>query len=115
MNGAMDLGRYTAEMDKLRRQKTELERRGRELDQRQQMEHDSHNALEHIDRFCRQVTQGLDSLTFEARQQLLQLLVEKVTVEDGRARVETIIPPLGGPDNLRTLRGSTGSPRRAPP
>ena len=109
MNGAMDLSRYRAEMDKLRQQRTELERRGRELDQRQQWEQHSRNALEHVDRFCRQVTQGLDTLTFEERQQLLALLVEKVTVEDGRARIETVIPTTG-PDKLRSPCGEPVEP-----
>ena len=105
---AMELDRYKAEMEKLRKQKRELERRDRELDQRQQLEQDSRSALDHLDRFCRQVTQGLDALSFEERQQLLKLLVEKVTVEAGRARIETVIP--AEQDNLRNLRGDVVTP-----
>ena len=105
---AMGLDRYKVEMDKLRQQKSDLDRRHRELDQRQQQEQHSRSALDHIDRFCRQVTQGLDALTFEEREQLLKLLVEKVTVEDGRARIETVIPT--GPENLRNPRGELVEP-----
>ena len=38
------------------------------------------------------MSEGLDHLTFEERQQLLRLLVERVTVREDRIRVETIIP-----------------------
>ena len=93
-------------MERLRNQKNELDRRKEELEKRQQLEQHSRDALEHLERFSRQVTQGLDVMTFEERQQLLQLLVERVTVENGRAVVETIIP--GGPD------GNLRNPRREP-
>jgi len=45
-------------------------------------------ALEHLERFCRQVSQGLETLTFEERQQLLRLVVERITVDNGRIRIE---------------------------
>ncbi len=106
---AMGSDRYKVEMNKLRHQKSDLDRRDRELDQRQQLEQHSRNALDHIDRFCRQVTQGLDALAFEEREQLLKLLVEKVTVDDERARIETVIPT--GPDNLRNPRGEPVEPQ----
>ena len=101
-NEAVELGRYKAEMARLREHKRELDRRTQELERRQQQEQDSHYALEHLDLFCRRVTQGLDELTFEERQQLLRLVVEKVTVDNGRVRIETVIPP--GDDKLRNRR-----------
>ena len=55
------------------------------------------------------MTQGLDALTFEERQQLLGLLVDKVTVEDGRARIETVIPTTGL-DKLRSPCGELVEP-----
>ena len=108
-NEIIEMDRYKAEMDRLRQQKGEIERRGRELDQRQQLEKHSRNALENIDRFCRQVTQGLDALTFEERQELLALLVDNVTVENGLARIETLIP-TGGSDKLRSPCGELIEP-----
>ena len=35
---------------------------------------------------------GLDSLTFEEKQTLLRLVVERIVVEGGKVRVEAIIP-----------------------
>ncbi len=81
---AMDLDCYKLEMERLRKQKTELRRRVEELNQRHQLEQHSRYALEHLNRFSRNITHRLNAMTFEERQTLLQLLVEKVTVEDGR-------------------------------
>ncbi|HJN87272.1 MAG TPA: hypothetical protein QGI03_09025, partial [Dehalococcoidia bacterium] len=57
---------------------------------------------------------------FDERQQLLRLVVEGITVDNGRVRVDTIIPT--GDSNLRNrypelvegrrAGGSTSSPRR---
>ena len=99
INEAMDLKRYKAEMDKLRQHQTEIERRTTELDQRQQQDQDAQNALEHLNRFCHRISKGLDALTFDDRQQLLRLVVERITVDNGRVRVDTVIPTDDG--NLR--------------
>lgn len=101
INEAMELDRYKAEMEKLRQRRKELERAAQELDRRERQEIESRKALEHLERFCRQVSQGLDAMTFEERQQLLRLLVERITVEDGRVRIETVIP-TGEEGKLRT-------------
>lgn len=92
VNEAMDLERYKAEMDRLRQRRKELERAAQEIDQRERQELDSRRALEHLEAFCQRVARGLDNLTFQERQRLLQLLVERITVEDGHVRVEAAIP-----------------------
>ena len=38
------------------------------------------------------VSQGLEGLIFEEKQKLLRLVVEKIVVEEGKVRVEAIIP-----------------------
>ena len=88
----MDLERYDDEIRKLADRREHLEECARELDRRQQQQQDSRSALADLDRFCHQVTKGLDALTFEQRQQLLRLVVERATVENGRVRIETVIP-----------------------
>ncbi|MDA1128089.1 MAG: recombinase family protein [Chloroflexi bacterium] len=112
INEIMDMDRYKAEMEKLRQTRGELERASRALDQRQQQVQDSQKALEHLDKFCSQASRGLDALSFEERQQLLQLVVEGITVDDGRVRVETIIP--GGDSHLRNARGEPVEPPTSP-
>jgi len=50
------------------------------------------SSVEHLERFCGEVVSGLDVLTFEERQKLLRLVVERTIVKDNRVRIETVIP-----------------------
>ena len=74
------------------------------------VEKDSRSDLEHLERFCYQVAKGLEAMTFEERQELLRLVVEGITVEDCRVRVETIIPTGQDDVKLRKLRGELVEP-----
>ena len=96
VNEVMDLEHYKTEMDKLRQRMAELARAEREAIRRHQQMMDSRQALAHLDSFCEQVAAGLGELTFEERQQLMRLLVERVTVENGVVRIEAIVPLDGG-------------------
>ena len=96
---AMDLGRYKEDMDKLTSHRQELDRPQREVDQCQRQKQDTQKALARLERFYHQVSKGLTSLTFDERQQLLRLVTERITVENGVARIDTVIPP--DQDNLR--------------
>ena len=96
---AMNLDRYKEDMDKLTSHRQELDRPQREVDQCQRQKQDTQKALARLERFCHQVSKGLTSLTFDERQQLLRLVTERITVENGVARTDTVIPP--GQDNFR--------------
>jgi site-specific DNA recombinase len=92
LNEAMDLARYKAEMDKLAGRSNELERLQQDVQRRSKQEYASRKALEQLESFCDQMALGLDIMTFEERQQFLRLVVEGITVIDGRVKVETVIP-----------------------
>ncbi len=104
VNEALELDRYKVEMNKLRQRRLELERTNKELERRARMEIDTNKALEHLEMFCTQVAQGIDSLNFDERQKLLQLVVERVMVENGVVSVETVIPVTTNDGQLRTHR-----------
>ncbi len=104
INEVMELDRYKVEMERLRARRQELERAARDIEQRAKQEADSRAAVKHLEQFCSRISVGLDSLTFEERQQLLRLVVERITLADGRVRIETVIPTGGEVDTLRTLR-----------
>ena len=101
VNESIDLDRYKAEMVNLRQRYNGLKRSQPELDRQEQQEQDGRVALEHLERFCGQVAQGLDVMTFGERQQLLRLVVERITVQNGNVSIETAIP-TGQEGNLRT-------------
>jgi len=105
LNEAIDLDRYKAEMDGLKARRSGFERARAETEDRQRSAEDSEDALRDLEVFCRRVSEGLDALTFDERQQLLGLVVERITVDDDRVRIEAIIPrrgPSGGACELRT-------------
>ena len=48
-------------------------------------------------------------MSFEERQRFLRLVVDGIVVEDGRIKVETILPP-GNEGTLRNVRGEPVEP-----
>jgi len=102
INEVMELDRYRLEMEKLRQRRNELEAVAKNIELRQRQQQDSQMTLEHLERFCSRVSIGLDTMTFEERQHLLRLVVERITVDEGRVRIETIIPTGSDDVQLRT-------------
>jgi len=64
--------------------------------------------MDGIEEFCALVTEGLTSMTFGEQRELLQTVVETVTLHDGHIRVEGLLPisdkPKEGSGELRTRR-----------
>jgi hypothetical protein len=101
INEVMELERYRTQMERLKAEREELERIGSDLDKRASEQEQSRGAIEQLEGFCSQVAQGLDNLTFEEKQQLLRLVVERITVDDGKVTIETVIPNGQGDITLR--------------
>ena len=96
---AMNLDRYKEDMDKLTSHRQELDRPQREVNQCHRQKQDTQKALALLERFCHQVSKSLTSLTLDERQPLLRLVTERIAVENGVARIDTVIPP--DQDNFR--------------
>ena len=101
-NEAMDLKRYKTEMDKLRARIKELDGIARDLDRRSEQERGAESALQQLQTFCHRVSVGLDRMSFEERQELLRLVVDRITVEDETVGIETVITQGDGYSQLRT-------------
>ncbi len=97
LNGAVEMPQFKAKMDELRRQKELLEKRLAETDTQIGCSQQEADVLAKLETFCQTVAKGLDKLTFEEKQVLLRLLVEKVVIENGKVRVDTIITLKEGP------------------
>ncbi len=104
INEVMDLQRYKAQMEKLAAERKGLERVANDIERRAGEQEHSRSALDQIETFCGQVYQGLDNLTFEEKQQLLRLVVERVTVDTGKVTIETVIPTGRDDVKLRNAR-----------
>ena len=112
-NEAMDLKRYKTEMDKLRARIKELDGIARDLDRRSEQERGAESALQQLQTFCHRVSEGLDRMSFEERQELLRLVVDRITVEDETVRIETVIPQGDDYSQLRTRHGEPVEPPRS--
>ncbi len=106
---AMDLARYKSEMERLSAQRQGLEQRLQQIQHQAREEANNREALTQLDAFCSRVAQGLDNMTFEERQQFLRLVVEGVTVAEGRITVEAVIPSTSD-GKLRNARGEPVAP-----
>nr|AJG38137.1 putative invertase [bacterium enrichment culture clone fosmid MGS-K1] len=92
MNEALEIGDYKGKMDELRQRKSQLEAQLANLDKRATQQLQEKEALSHLQSFCETVSQGLDNLSFEEKQQLLRLVVERIVVNSGTVHIEAIIP-----------------------
>ena len=97
----MDLARYKGEMANLSRRKAHLDSVLQDLESKKQEDQDSRQALAHLKSFCQEVSVGLDAMTFEERQQLLRLVIDQVTVDNGVAHIDTRIPGSNPSGQLR--------------
>ena len=89
-------------MEKLKGRSRELERSATEIEGRVHQEADSRAAWRHLGQFCGRVSEGLESLSFDGRQQLLRLVVERITLDADRVCIQTVIPNQGNSVQLRT-------------
>ena len=86
--------------DRLKDEGDRLDARKESLLADRKLLHDAQVTSEAVDRsttefdsFLSEIAVGLEALTFEEQQKVLRLIVEKITYENGKARVEIVIPP----------------------
>jgi len=104
INEAMELPQYKSQMDKIREGRQLIEQSLAEVEKIKRLWDMERQALTRLEAFRETVSQGLENLTFEERQSLLRLLVEKIVVDEGKVRVEAIIPLDEASGDLVRLR-----------
>ena len=104
INEAMELPQYKSQMDKIREGRQLIEQSLAEVEKRKRLWDMERQALTRLEAFRETVSQGLENLTFEERQSLLRLIVEKIVVDEGKVRVEAIIPLDEASGDLVRLR-----------
>jgi len=96
------------EMDRLRQEQTSLEKRRKELESRLSLLALSGAQEAQARALAARIGKNLDELSFNQRQELLRLLVEKVYYRETELEISTIIPLSGEMCQLHPL------PRRGP-
>ena len=94
-NEAVGLPRFKHEMGQLKVRRGALERQLQRLQGEHQERERLADTLVRLEEFCQRVSQGLRLLTFEEKQRLLRLLVDRIVVDGERMRIEGIIPLHG--------------------
>ena len=93
----------------------EFERKRQELSQTQnglqqqlkQLEHQAQKQIEtlalanHIQEFCNRIQPTLSKLNFEQRRQLVELLIDRVVVDDEKVEIRYVIPTSPSGENTR--------------
>ena len=113
INEAMELPDYKQRMDQIREDRRRLEGQMASLEKRRNLQDSHQEALARLENFCENISIGLEHLAFEEKQALLRLLVERITVEGGRIRIEAAIPLGQRPTESSRLRPPSGNPKVA--
>lgn len=103
------------QLDELRDRRKRIEEHGRVLTDRlreiEQQRHDRESEIRLLQgarAFCESVADALEAPTSDLKQTVLQLVVDRVIVEDTRVVVRHIVP--AGPVHLQTGQITTGTP-----
>ncbi|MFC1945095.1 recombinase family protein, partial [Chloroflexota bacterium] len=92
VNEALELPQYKVKMEELRAKQKQIENQLAESERRAQRRLQDKDTLTKLEAFCEAVSRGLDNLTFVEKQELLRLVVERITIDTDKVRVEAIIP-----------------------
>ena len=93
-----------AELSERRRRVEEqgrmLRQRLREIEQQRANRENEVRLLEGVEAFCASVRQSLEEPSFEVKQKVLQLVVDRIVVEESRVVIQHVVPT--GPIRLQT-------------
>ncbi len=92
LNKAIDLNTYKPKMNEMSNTKSHLENQLDDLDRRTHNQYLEEKALKDMKKFCKTICNGLDKLSFDEKQQLLRLLVERIELRGNKAFVDIIFP-----------------------
>ena len=109
----MELPDYKQRMGQIRENRHRIEGQMATLENRRNLQETHQETLARLENFCETISIGLDQLGFEEKQALLRLLVERITVEGGKIRVEATIPLDRGLAEPSRLRPPGGNPKIA--
>ena len=102
-NEVIELDQLKVKIGGLRAHKQEIEQRQEVLEQQNREQISLEEGLARLENFREQVGQGLDNLTFEDKQKLLRLVVERVTLEGEKVCIHAVVP-VDSPSSLANLR-----------
>jgi site-specific DNA recombinase len=97
--GVIELAELAERRQRIAEQGYMLRERAREIEQQRADRTAELRLLEGVDAFCASVRGAMEEPSFEVQQKVLQLVVDRIVVEDTRVVIEHIVP--SGPVRLQ--------------
>ncbi|MDQ3928024.1 MAG: hypothetical protein M3328_02630 [Chloroflexota bacterium] len=98
--GVIELGELSDRRGRIEEHGRMLKERLSEIDRERADREQEVRLLQGVDEFCESVRESLVEPSFETRQKVLQLVVDRIIVEDSKLIIHHVIP--AGPIRLRT-------------
>jgi site-specific DNA recombinase len=109
----IDLSELAERRRRIEDQGRMLRERVREIDQQRTERNAELRLLEGVDAFCLSVQGAMETPSFAVQQKVLQLVVDRIVVEDRRVLIEHVVPT--GPVRLQTEHPTAANPLSAFP
>lgn len=87
-----------------------LRERVREIEQQQTERTAELRLLEGVEAFCTSIREAMEEPSFTVQQKVLQLVVNRIVVEDNQVIIEHVVPT--GPVRLQTEQPAAANPSR---
>jgi site-specific DNA recombinase len=104
----IDLSELAERRRRIEDQGRMLRERVREIDQQRTERNAELRLLEGVDAFCLSVQGAMETPSFAVQQKVLQLVVDRIVVEDRRVLIEHVVPT--GPVRLQTEHPAAANP-----
>src|SRR5262249_47021761 len=90
--GVVMLGEYSRRRKELEQRGKALESQQRELEMQVDRQSEIAGLKASVEEFCQRVRAGLAGATFEQKRRLVELLIDRVVVQDGDVEIRYVIP-----------------------
>jgi site-specific DNA recombinase len=104
----IELAELAERRERLTAQGQQLRARVQEIEQQRRDRAAELRLLEGVDAFCASIRDAMVAPTFEVKQKVLQLVVQRIVVEDHRITIEHVVP--SGPLRLQTEHPAGDAP-----
>lgn len=114
-DGKYDRAVLDGKIEQVNAQRRVVENNLKSLDMRKNEADEASQALQNIDAFCKTVEHGLERMSFDERQTLLRLVIDRAIIKVNKIVCIEVAIPLGQPDpvfGLRTIRPTPSPPRK---
>ncbi len=99
--GVVLLEEYRRRRSELEQRQQQLEEQARQLDAQSDRQQEPAGLSCSIERFCRQVQQGLSQASFEQRRSLVELLIDRVIATNGEVEIRYVLPTTKASEQIR--------------